>query len=194
MEITSLDLTLRRIESIEQNFKSLTSSEGVESTAQSETQFRSVFENAMASQLGPLDDITSSDSSRADIDQFIEKYSQEYGLDKNFVKAVVKNESGFNPKAKSPVGAMGLMQLMPGTAKSLGVTDAFNAEQNIKGGAKYLKGLMDRFDQDPKLALAAYNAGPSAVKKYGGVPPYSETQNYVKKVLNSYQDYKTRGN
>ena len=85
---------------------------------------------------------------------------------------------------------MGLMQLMPATAQGLGVKDAYDAEQNIEGGTKYLKGLMDRFDNDKSLALAAYNAGPNAVKKYNGIPPYAETQNYVKKVLSKYDTYK----
>ena len=85
---------------------------------------------------------------------------------------------------------MGLMQLMPATAQGLGVTNAYDAEQNIEGGTKYLKGLMDRFGNDKSLALAAYNAGPNAVKKYGGIPPYAEIQNYVKKVLSKYETYK----
>ena len=111
-------------------------------------------------------------------------------LDSDFVKAVIKQESGFNPNATSHCGAMGLMQLMPSTAQGLGVTNAYDAEQNIMGGTKYLKGLMDRFDNNKSLALAAYNAGPNAVKKYGGIPPYMETQNYVKNVLGSYERMK----
>ncbi|MCM1003334.1 MAG: lytic transglycosylase domain-containing protein, partial [Candidatus Gastranaerophilales bacterium] len=96
----------------------------------------------------------------------------------------------FNPNATSHCGAMGLMQLMPATAQGLGVTNAYDAEQNIEGGTKYLKGLMDRFGNDKSLALAAYNAGPNAVKKYGGIPPYAETQNYVKSVLGKYEKFK----
>lgn len=126
-------------------------------------------------------------TSKTQINELIEEYSQKYGLDSDFVKAVIKQESGFNEKATSKCGAMGLMQLMPGTAKALNVNDPYNARDNIEGGVKYLKGLMDRFDGDMKLALAAYNAGPNAVKKYNGIPPYNETQNYVKNIMSMYQ-------
>ena len=128
--------------------------------------------------------------SRNEINELITKYSDKNGLDEDFVKAVINQESGFNPNATSHCGAMGLMQLMPATAQGLGVTDAYDAEQNIEGGTKYLKGLMDRFNNDKSLALAAYNAGPNAVKKYGGIPPYAETQNYVKSVLSKYDRMK----
>lgn len=125
-------------------------------------------------------------TSRSEINDLIAKYADKNGLDENFVKAVINQESGFNPNATSKCGAMGLMQLMPSTAQGLGVTNAYDAEQNIEGGTKYLKGLLDRFGNDKSLALAAYNAGPNAVKKYGGIPPYAETQNYVKSVLSKY--------
>ncbi len=125
-------------------------------------------------------------TSRTEINDLIAKYADKNGLDENFVKAVINQESGFNPNATSKCGAMGLMQLMPSTAQGLGVTNAYDAEQNIEGGTKYLKGLLDRFGNDKSLALAAYNAGPNAVKKYGGIPPYAETQNYVKSVLSKY--------
>ena len=130
---------------------------------------------------------------RVKINKLIDEYSQKYGLDSDFVKAVVKQESGFNEKATSKCGAMGLMQLMPGTAKALNVNDPYNARDNIEGGVKYLKGLMDRFDGDMKLALAAYNAGPNAVKKYNGIPPYNETQNYVKNIMSMYQRIQSGG-
>ncbi len=132
-------------------------------------------------------------TSKTRINELIDEYSQKYGLDSDFVKAVVKQESGFNEKATSKCGAMGLMQLMPGTAKALNVADPYNARDNIEGGVKYLKGLMDRFDGDMKLALAAYNAGPNAVKKYNGIPPYNETQNYVKNIMSMYQRIQSGG-
>ncbi|HHY63414.1 MAG TPA: lytic transglycosylase domain-containing protein [Clostridiaceae bacterium] len=124
------------------------------------------------------------------INSAIETYSKTFGLDPELVRAVIQVESGFQPFALSTSGAMGLMQLMPETAAGLGVTDAYNIEQNILGGTQYLYYQLKTFDNDLSLALAAYNAGPNAVKKYNGIPPYEQTQNYVKKVLSTYEMYK----
>ncbi|KYH32403.1 lytic transglycosylase domain-containing protein [Neomoorella mulderi] len=113
----------------------------------------------------------------------ISRVAARYNLPAALLQGVVEAESGFNPRAVSPAGAMGLMQLMPATARALGVTDPFNPEANLDGGARYLRLLLDRFQGDLALALAAYNAGPGAVKRYGGVPPYRETRDYIQKVL-----------
>ena len=125
-------------------------------------------------------------ATRDEIISMIDDTSAKYGVDAKLIKALVKQESGFNPTAKSKAGALGLMQLMPSTAKGLGVKDPLDAKQNIEGGVKYVKSLLNRFDGNIILALAAYNAGPNAVKKYDGIPPYKETQNYVKSVLKNY--------
>lgn len=117
----------------------------------------------------------------------IAKASEKYGVPEKLIAAVMKQESNFNANAVSYAGATGLMQLMPGTARYLGVIDAKNPEQNIMGGAKYLGQLLKKFDSNIQLALAAYNAGPGNVSKYGGIPPFKETKNYVQKVLNYYQ-------
>ncbi|NMA66351.1 MAG: lytic transglycosylase domain-containing protein [Clostridiaceae bacterium] len=124
------------------------------------------------------------------IDAAIEKFSEEYGVDPLLIRAVIKQESDFQPFALSTSGAMGLMQLMPKTAEGLGVSDPYNIEENIRGGVRYLSYQLDTFN-DLKLALAAYNAGPNAVRKHGGIPPYEQTQNYVKKVTGYYEMYRT---
>ncbi len=126
-------------------------------------------------------------------DQLIEDAAQRYRLDPALVKAVIQAESNFDPQAVSSAGASGLMQLMPGTAASLGVKDSLDPNQNVDGGARLLRDLLDRYDQNVSLALAAYNAGPGAVDKYGGIPPYGETQRYVPRVLGLYQTYREGG-
>ena len=127
------------------------------------------------------------------VDEIVEVYAQKYGVDSDLIKALIKQESNFNPNATSKKGAMGLMQLMPKTAEALGVSDAYNPNQNIEGGVKYLKSLLDKYENNQELALAAYNAGPSAVKKYGGVPPYKETQKYVSAIMGNYNKIKEAG-
>ncbi|UJS24092.1 lytic transglycosylase domain-containing protein [Thiothrix winogradskyi] len=116
----------------------------------------------------------------------IQKYSEKYGVSADMVKAVIAVESCYNSTAVSPKGAQGLMQLIPATAERFGVDDAFNTSQNIHGGTRYLSWLMKRYDGDLYKAVAAYNAGEGAVDKYKGIPPYNETQHYVRKVLAVY--------
>lgn len=125
-------------------------------------------------------------------DQYIIKASQTYQVEAALIKAVIMAESGYNPKAVSRRGAQGLMQLMPGTAKWLGVHDAFDPVLNIDGGVRYLRRLLDRFEGDVQLALAAYNAGSRYVRKYGGVPPFKATHSYIKKVMKYRKKYRKK--
>ena len=128
-----------------------------------------------------------SSSSSTRLDAYFEEASEKYNVDVKLLKAIAHAESNFNPKATSSSGAMGVMQLMPSTAKSLGITDAYNAYDNIMGGAKVISPHLANYNGDVSLALAAYNAGSGNVAKYGGVPPFTETQNYIKKVLAYYE-------
>jgi hypothetical protein len=125
-----------------------------------------------------------------DISETIKSAAEATGLDASLIKAVIAQESEFNKNATSSKGAMGLMQLMPKTAEILGVDDPYDVEENVLGGARYLKMLMNKYNNDLNLSLAAYNAGPNAVDKYGSVPPYEETQDYVSKVLKYYNEFK----
>jgi hypothetical protein len=125
----------------------------------------------------------------AEFDPIINSCALEYGVDKSLVKAVIHAESGYDPNAISSKGASGLMQLMPKTAKSLNVANSFDPKDNIRGGVRYLRFLLDTFKGDVSLALAAYNAGLSRVAQYGGIPPFMETRNYVDKVLQYRKSY-----
>jgi len=196
MDTTGIDTTIRRVQEIESRLNSFF---GTKETVDNslEPSFGDILNNKInidsyfnknnsnlpnTTELPGVPDIQG--APKGEILNLIDKYSEKYNIDKNLVKAVVKQESGFNSKAVSSAGAMGLMQLMPATAKDLGVRNPFDAEQNIAGGTKYLKTLINKYDS-VKLGLAAYNAGSGAVQKYGGVPPYKETQNYVKNIINN---------
>jgi soluble lytic murein transglycosylase-like protein len=194
MTIDGLQSVLARMEAIQSRIEGLNpdSASTPEATA---NVFGQVLNNAIQ---GQQEDRESDESPalrlqpNVQFDQLIQQQSQTAQVDPDLVKAVIRQESGFNPKAVSHVGAQGLMQLMPSTASGLGVTDSFNPAQNVAGGAKYLKNLLNKYDQSVPMALAAYNAGPGAVDKYHGVPPYKETQNYVKNVMKSYRTYQNQ--
>jgi Transglycosylase SLT domain len=128
---------------------------------------------------------------KTDLNDVVNEASGRYRLDPDLVNSVIKAESGFNVRAVSPKGAQGLMQLMPGTAAQLGVPNTFDAQQNVEGGTRYLRELLERYNFDLVKALAAYNAGPQRVEQFGGVPPYYETRAYVARVVRDFNKKKT---
>ncbi|MFT8322353.1 MAG: lytic transglycosylase domain-containing protein [Bacillus sp. (in: firmicutes)] len=130
--------------------------------------------------------LTKLNTSTTNFQAIIQEAAEKYHVPEKLISSVIKVESNYNPNATSYAGASGLMQLMPQTAKSLGVTNVYSPEENIMGGTKYLKQLLTKYDDNIELALAAYNAGPGNVDKYGGLPPFKETQNYVAKVKNQF--------
>jgi len=177
VSLESLQSALDRIAEIRSRFEP---SAPAPTGTQAESSFDAALSQAMTGKEAP--------PVPGELDGLIENQADTQGVDANLLKAIIKNESNFNPKAVSAVGAQGLMQLMPGTAAGLGVSNSFDPAQNVAGGAKYIKGLLQKYQSVP-MAVAAYNAGPGAVDRHNGIPPYKETTNYVKKVMQSYQAY-----
>lgn len=173
--------TLSRIHQIRQLFQHQPAQPRTDSTSQP-----GAFNNILQQMQSP----THSKGNEA-LQQLVHQQAVTTGLDPSLVKAVVQAESAFNPAAVSKAGAQGLMQLMPGTAQGLGVQNSFDPAQNVEGGTRYLKGLISKYQSVPK-ALAAYNAGPGNVDKYNGIPPFTETQNYVRRVLELQQQYQAQ--
>lgn len=142
----------------------------------------------MTEKIGSLNDYDNLNDSN-NFDHIISEVSTKFNIPQALIKSVISVESSFNPNSMSSAGAKGLMQLMPLTAEHLGVKNVWDPKQNIEGGTKYLRELVDRYDGNIKLALAAYNAGPGNVEKYNGIPPFKETENYVNKVLNNISKF-----
>lgn len=140
----------------------------------------------IAQMLPPIQLTKITTKNNTDFEDIIEKAAAQFNIPAKLIKSVIQKESNFNPNAISHAGASGLMQLMPATARGLGVKNVFDPAENIIAGSKYLRQMLDRYDNNIELALAAYNAGPGNVDKYGGVPPFKETQNYVRKVTDVF--------
>jgi soluble lytic murein transglycosylase-like protein len=142
---------------------------------------------------GSFDSTLQSAMSGKSMDKIFSEAAEKYSVPEKLLRAVAETESDYNAKAVSSCGAVGVMQLMPETARSLGVSDPFDAEQNINGGAKYLSNMLKKYSGDIELALAAYNAGPGNVAKYGGVPPFEETTNYIGRIKSILREGSTSG-
>jgi soluble lytic murein transglycosylase-like protein len=175
--MSGIDRVLQRINSIEQRFG--------KSQIAKNNEFNQIFNDAINNSL--TTSISSKTATPAEVTNIINSSARKYGLDPKLIAAVAKNESNFDPNAVSSAGAVGIMQLMPETAKALGVHNLYDPQENVDGGAKYLKELLTTFHGDVTKAVAAYNAGPQAVMNHNGIPPYKETQAYVGKVLQQYR-------
>jgi soluble lytic murein transglycosylase-like protein len=189
----SVEAAVARVTQIQQMLGQTSGLQPTAAPTTDATSFQSQLQQATAAGAAPAVPGT---ASGADVSgQFsgqINAAAQKYGVDPALLKGLIRQESNFNPNAKSPAGAAGLCQLMPGTASALGCTNPLDPAQAIDAGAKYLSQQLKAFGGDPRKALAAYNAGPGAVQRYGGVPPYAETQNYVRSVMAFADQYRTQ--
>jgi soluble lytic murein transglycosylase-like protein len=189
----SVDATIARVAELRALIHGAPATSGVTAapagTSTNATSFQSQLQAAQASSSSTGATPVASGGGPTAYDAQIQAAAAKYGVDAGLLKGLIRAESNFNPNAKSPAGAMGLTQLMPATAQSLGVTNPLDPAQAIDGGAKYLAAQLKTFGGDVTKTLAAYNAGPGAVQKYGGVPPYAETQAYVKRVMEYARGY-----
>lgn len=167
---------------------SVSAASSVDTASAPATGTSSSMELASASVSPDASDVSSKLGCPDELQAYFCEAAEKYDVDVALLESIAKAESNFTPSAKSSAGAIGIMQLMPATAKGLGVKDSYDAYENIMGGAKLISSLLDKYDGDTSLALAAYNAGSGNVEKYGGIPPFKETQNYVVKVLGYYKD------
>lgn len=177
MNVSGLSNVMQRINAIEQRFGSKPAAGN----------FSAVLKSAVEKSGGRTVAGKTSVRDNGDVANMVYQTAQQYGVDPKLAMAVAETESGLQPGAVSSAGAVGVMQLMPETAQGLGVSDSYDARQNIDGGVRYLRQMLTTFGGDVSKAIAAYNAGPQAVKDYNGVPPYAETQNYVDHVLSLYR-------
>ena len=175
------------------SFASQLQTAGVDQTGTAATTLPDLVPSATTATLPTTTAATPATPANTQYDSLIEQAARDQGVDPALLKGLVQAESGFDPNSVSSVGAQGLTQLMPDTAKGLGVTNSFDPLQNLEGGARFLAGALKRFGGDERLALAAYNAGPGAVERYGGIPPFAETQAYVPRVLGYADAYRQQG-
>jgi soluble lytic murein transglycosylase-like protein len=184
--MTGMTQVLQRIDSIEKRFRHPAAMPQAQPAIEQAQSFSEILDQAeKQGQSSTLSKITvppANNASKADIANLVQSTALKHGVNPKLALAVAKTESSLNQAAVSPVGAVGVMQLMPGTARELGVKNINNLEENIDGGVRYLRQMLDKFDGNVNKALAAYNAGPGAVKRYNGIPPFRETQNYVVRV------------
>jgi soluble lytic murein transglycosylase-like protein len=189
----SVEAAVARVQQIQQMLGQASGADPISTTSSTGTSFQAQLQQATAADATTGATATQSggpvDGQYSDL---INAAAQKYGIDPALLKGLIRQESNFNPNAQSGAGAQGLCQLMPGTAASLGCTNPLDPAQAIDAGAKYLSQQLKAFGGDPRKALAAYNAGPGAVQRSGGVPPYAETQNYVRSVMAFADQYRTQ--